>query len=678
MLWTISGRFGRDTAPAGGPMTPPRRDRVTLAAGTGLLLVTALAIFFARAAAFNHDEFFFLEAAKNLALHGKYATVWNGQSILFDPYISTGPTVVAPIAVTFRVWRPGYFVARLVMVAFFVALFLLLYRVALALEGRAVALVACAFVLCVPLVFFMGLHVLGEFPAVVLFLAGVHFLLQAEHSLARTPCYLLAGLFLGLAALTKLIFLLGVAALGALAVLVAVRDRRRAFAICGGVVVGLAVLAGWEFVQLAVVGPGPYRELKQDFYHMFAQEAGVKAWLGAANSIGYAFGSAHVNFMTLNDAGWGVSFVTLLLITVVAVELSRRVKVRRHTAVHVFLGLFLGSYILWFFFATHEPFYRLFIPAYLVAGIYPAAALVEIAAALKRPIGVRRKFALGSVGGVLVVVVFIAPFVGNGVQLVKTYLEQPVLRNVRLIAILQEKVPADARIGYWGWWRAPEVSFFLPNQFIDISVPSQRRGLVPDRDFIFATATQRRLDPQSWEQQRRFCREELIVRGRNTLCRFGFEFAQKPVAPSPRLDFMGRDLVREDQLTDGFYRTIEPPPRWVASTARFLIGTPGKEGRLRLVFDVPTFLRPSAPNPVTVIVTVNDAVRARQQFDTAGPKSVMTDCISVDSDADAARVEVTTNRSFVPHQIGLNADTRVLALQLRQVEFQSGQCGLPR
>jgi hypothetical protein len=262
---------------------------------------------------------------------------------------------------------------------------------------------------------------------------------------------------------------------------------------------------------------------------------------------------------------------------------------------------------------------------------------------------------------------------------VRTHRNQPAWRNLRFIDAIRQQVPADAKIGYWGWWRAPEVSFFLPNQFLDVSVPGQPGTFVPNRDFILGTATQRRMDPVSWEQQRRFCREELVVRGQNTLCSFGQAFVRRIVAPSARLDFMGKAPVREDQLADGFYRNADPPPRWVASPARFFIGTPGKEGRLRLVFDVPGYLSPTEPNPVRLAVTVNDAVIARLQYNTAGPKSVLTDCIALDSAANVARVELTTDRSFVPRELGINGDTRVLALLLRDVEFHPEHaCGASR
>jgi hypothetical protein len=96
------------------------------------------------------------------------------------------------------------------------------------------------------------------------------------------------------------------------------------------------------------------------------------------------------------------------------------------------------------------------------------------------------------------------------------------------------------------------------------------------------------------------------------------------------------------------------------------------------LFDVPTFLSPTDRNPLTVAVTVNDAPIARLEFNTPGSKSVMTDCVSLDSPGEVLRVELTTNRSFVPRKIGLNTDSRVLALQLRDVEFQPEQaCGAP-
>jgi 4-amino-4-deoxy-L-arabinose transferase-like glycosyltransferase len=651
------------------PVTHVKRDRVSLAAGAALVLIALLSIIFAREAAFNHDEFYFLDAAKTLALQGKYATVANGQLNVFDPYISTGPTVIGPIALLFWIWRPGYFTARLIMVVFFVALFLLLYRVASTLFGRATALLTCAFVLCVPLVWFLGLHVLGEVPGIVLFLIAVQFLLKAERPPSWARCYLLAGLFLGLAALTKLIFFLGVAALGGLAVLVMFHNRRHALAMAGGVVIGVAILVGWEVLQVLTIGPAAYVEVKGDFYDMFTRESGVKAWFGAADPLADAFTFVRSNFRVLDDLWKGLSLAALLLIVVVLFELRRLVQARQHTRVHVFFGLFLGSYVAWFFFTKHDPFYRLLFPAYLLGGMYVASSLVAAAATFRQPVAIGRKLASGVVTTGVFVALFAVPFYWNAAEFLKMHREQPAWRNLRMIKAMQEQVPGDAKIGYWGWWRAPEVSFFLPNQFVDISIPDQRNGLVPGHDFIIATATQQRQDPISWENQRRFCQEQLVVRGRNKLCRYGLGFAQAPAAPSARLDFMGKTPVREDQLTDGFYRTPEPPPRWVASPARFFIGTSGTQGRLRLLFDVPTYLSPTDPNPVTVAVSVNDAPIARLQFNTPGSKSVMTDCVSLDSPAQAVRVELTTNRSFVPRQIGLNTDTRVLALQLRDVEF---------
>jgi len=658
-----------DPGAAGERVMHTKRDRVSRAAGAALVLIALLSILFAREAAFNHDEFYFLDAAKTLALQGKYATVANGQLSVFDPYISTGPTVIGPIALAFWIWRPGYFIARLIMVIFFVALFVLLYRVASTLFGRAAALLTCAFVLCVPLVWFLGLHVLGEVPGIVLFLIGVQFMLKAERSASWARCFLLAGLFFGLAALTKLIFFLSVAALGGLVVLVAFHNRRHALAMAGGVVIGVAILVGWEVLQVLTIGSAAYVEVKGDFYDMFTRESGVKAWFGAADPLADAFTFVRSNFRVLDDLWKGLSLAALLLIVVVLFELRRLIYARQHTRVHVFFLLFLGSYVAWFFFTKHDPFYRLLFPAYLLGGMYVASSLVTAAATFRQRVGIGRKVTVGVVVAGVFVALFAVPFYWNIAEFLKMHHDQPAWRNLLMIKAMREHVPAEAKIGYWGWWRAPEVSFFLPNQFVDISIPDQRNGFVPGRDFIIATATQQRQDPVSWENQRRFCQEQLIVRGRNKLCRYGLGYAQAPASPSARLDFMGKTPIREDQLTDGFYRTPEPPPRWVASPARFFIGTSGKQGRLRLLFDVPTYLSPTDPNPVTVAVNVNDAPVARLQFNTPGSKSVMTDCVSLDSPAEAVRVELTTNRSFVPRQLGLNTDTRVLALQLRDVEF---------
>jgi hypothetical protein len=81
-------------------------------------------------------------------------------------------------------------------------------------------------------------------------------------------------------------------------------------------------------------------------------------------------------------------------------------------------------------------------------------------------------------------------------------------------------VPPAARIGYWDWWRGPELSFHLPNGFYDISQPEIRLGFEPQADYLVMTPLERQLDSSAVERQRAHCGAVLARVGGYVLCRF--------------------------------------------------------------------------------------------------------------------------------------------------------------
>ena len=341
-----------------------------------LLLAMGLAVAYARDEGLNFDEFYFLGAAKNLALYGEYATSSNGEFHRFDPYLSTGPTVIGPIALAYAAWGPDYFVARLAMVGALGLLLVLMYGVTSELYGRAAGALAAGFVFGVPHLPYLGLHVLGEIPAVVLFLGALWALVCAERSRDPRARYLLAGLCLGLAALTKVVLFLGLAALAGLALLVALRDRRRAVALAGAVAVGAAVLLSWELLQFFIAGPESYLGLKRQFLDIFVGESGVRTWRthGTGGLLDQTLQTALANLRGVEKHGGVNAIQGLTVITVVFLGIARGVRQATSEArVHLFLGLFFVAYLLWFFLAPHAPSYRLLFPAYLLFGPYVAA-----------------------------------------------------------------------------------------------------------------------------------------------------------------------------------------------------------------------------------------------------------------------------------------------------------------
>ena len=146
------------------------------------------------------DEGIFSETAANLAQHGRYAFTVQSPDQLndLDFRISVGPAVILPVALAYKLFGVEVASGRLVAGAYLVLTFLALFLGARRLFGAAAALLAVALALVGTDVLYWGRSVLGDIPALGLFLCGTWFLLQSLDSDAVPPLFW-GGIFLGLA-----------------------------------------------------------------------------------------------------------------------------------------------------------------------------------------------------------------------------------------------------------------------------------------------------------------------------------------------------------------------------------------------------------------------------------------------------------------------------------------------
>lgn len=168
-----------------------------------------------------YDEGYSLQAAKNLTLLGRYGLQGIGGFREFDPLLTTGPTVVGPIALAFSMLGIDLIWARLVIVGFAVTALLSIFWLARRVFDLKTAIVACLLVLASPpagediSASFIGLSrmVMGEVPALALVLIGILLWFRAidRDNLALSAG---SGLVFGLAVITKPQCLLAVPAIG--------------------------------------------------------------------------------------------------------------------------------------------------------------------------------------------------------------------------------------------------------------------------------------------------------------------------------------------------------------------------------------------------------------------------------------------------------------------------------
>ncbi|MHB9073353.1 MAG: ArnT family glycosyltransferase [Desulfobaccales bacterium] len=146
------------------------------------------------------DEAIFSETAANLAQHNRYAFTVQSPNQLndLDFRISAGPAVILPVALAYKIFGVKLFSGRLVSGAYLVLTFLALFVVSRRLWGSFTALLTVALALLGTDVFYWGRSVLGDIPALGLFLCALYFLILGLESRPLWPL-VLGGVFLGLA-----------------------------------------------------------------------------------------------------------------------------------------------------------------------------------------------------------------------------------------------------------------------------------------------------------------------------------------------------------------------------------------------------------------------------------------------------------------------------------------------
>lgn len=244
------------------------------------------------------DEGLNISAAAALAREGQYALPDPGGARVLDPAIQTGPTVILPLALTFRLLGVDMMTARLVMLPFALLALAVLLLIARRLMGAPFWVTAL-------LLFagsredytsylYMSRQVLGETPALALSLAGLWLWWQTlEGRLKRAPGLALCGLAWGLAMVTKSqVLLLLPASLALICALDRLYYHQASWKdyLIPAAVAALCV-AGWYLAQYWVAGADRFQlnvMILRDGMSKFVLGINPRYWLNALRVILYS------------------------------------------------------------------------------------------------------------------------------------------------------------------------------------------------------------------------------------------------------------------------------------------------------------------------------------------------------------------------------------------------------
>lgn len=220
------------------------------------------------------DEGFFLQISKTIVRFGVYG-IHNSEGFYYYG-ISTGPTVILPVAAAFWLFGIGLLQARLVMALYLLATIYVFYRLACELGGRWLAWVGTALLLASPSVSLikLGRWGMGETPGLFFLVAGLALWFAAWERAGWRRLGLI-GLLLGLSMVTKhlyLLILVPTLGLAWLTNLVYYRTApQRVFIVPG--LVAAACFALWQVCFILYLGPATAGEEQAIFLKAVAHQA---------------------------------------------------------------------------------------------------------------------------------------------------------------------------------------------------------------------------------------------------------------------------------------------------------------------------------------------------------------------------------------------------------------------
>ncbi|HHQ47398.1 MAG TPA: hypothetical protein ENK19_00765, partial [Acidobacteria bacterium] len=197
----------------------------------------------------SFDGGFNAQVARTLAEKHRYATTYRGLHD-FDHRVQTGPTVIVPTAVVFRLVGVNNATAQLTNLAYLLLLFLLTVVLAWRLSGDLAAFLVIPVLLATPHLFTFGMGLYGEIPALVFLLAAA-LVLDLSRCGSSWWAAGTTGFLLGLAVLTKFQMVLPVAVMVAVAWILRPRDSGRSLGTLAAAATGFAAaLVPMELAKL--------------------------------------------------------------------------------------------------------------------------------------------------------------------------------------------------------------------------------------------------------------------------------------------------------------------------------------------------------------------------------------------------------------------------------------------
>jgi hypothetical protein len=204
----------------------------------------------------SFDEGAFLKVAKNYALTGNYADFSLGEERFTGAVVSTGPTVILPVAIVYKIFGPSIALGRVVSGLYTLSLLAMILWLGYAFADIRLGICAVILIVCSPNISleFYGRSLLGEIPGLFLMFVALWLWIRAKKH--NYQDLIVVGIVFGLSAITKNQYapiILGGIFIAWMANIFWYKTRGVLYYVIPGGVAGL-VYAGWTYYVLFLLG----------------------------------------------------------------------------------------------------------------------------------------------------------------------------------------------------------------------------------------------------------------------------------------------------------------------------------------------------------------------------------------------------------------------------------------
>ncbi|MBI5140481.1 MAG: glycosyltransferase family 39 protein [Candidatus Vogelbacteria bacterium] len=332
------------------------------------------------------DEGIIVQVAQNISRHGVYGVQVAPQEFVPAGFVTTGYTVILPVALFLKVFGEGLLQARSIMAIYLFCFFLLVYLLIKRGERCGPCIWAVWLLVSFAPLYGSGKSVLGEIPGTVFFLAFILCLRMIEVKYRGWwPMYLGAGIMAGLSMVTKPLFLI-VVPVAVVLDYVDIKSRLPLKNILVSIFWTVVTVIAWVFVQF----PG------DSLYDILAIYSGNLSDVPLPNLIAENIYNTLTSLQPLYFLG---------LIVIWAVSLLWRKMNKEHVYVAESVAFYFSLVSLLAYLKT-VGYFRYFLPGQIVALVYLPNSLFYLAEQAPSKLRVRFSFILLAKAILVILIIF--------------------------------------------------------------------------------------------------------------------------------------------------------------------------------------------------------------------------------------------------------------------------------